>query len=207
MNGRILFLTRFPREPPIRKTTLRNKMTLHNQNKSISELLLGIAIISGLMVPFVRDLGASYSLVTDWEINRFAFSTSNGRFASLFNLIQQICFSILLLRAISKSRKANWLIISCSFFGLIIYSLFAIANNEGDLSSVLFGDVPTTVFVIPLFYLLAEEPSIKLLIKKWVPLLSLFCFIASLISILKFKSLCGFGSYIGWCPARVLAPE
>lgn len=67
---------------------------------------------------------------------------------------------------------------------------------------MLFGDVPTTVFVIPLFYLLAEEPSIKLLIKKWVPLLSLFCFIASLISILKFKSLCGFGSYIGWCPAR-----
>lgn len=87
MNGRILFLTRFPREPPIRKTTLRNKMTLHNQNKSISELLLGIAIISGLMVPFVRDLGASYSFATDWEINRFAFSTSNGRFASLFNLI------------------------------------------------------------------------------------------------------------------------
>lgn len=202
MNGQILFLTRFPLEPPIRKAALRNQMTLQNQNKSLSDLLLGIAIISGLMVPFVRDLGALYSFATDWEINRFAFSTSNGRFASLFNLIQQICFSILLLRAISKSRKANWLIISCSIFGLITYSLFAIANNEGDLTSVLFGDVPTTVFVIPLFYLLAEDPSIKLLIKKWVPFLSLFCFIASLISILKFKYLCGFGSYIGWCPAR-----
>ena len=201
MNGQILFLTRFPREPPIRKTTLRNQMTFQNQ-KSIPDLLLGIAIISGLMVPFVRDLGALYSFATDWEINRFAFSTSNGRFASLFNLIQQICFSILLLRAINKSRKANWLIISCSIFGLITYTLFAIANNVGNLTSVLFGDVPTTVFVIPLFYLLAEEPHIKFLIKKWVPLLSLLCFIASLISILKFKYLCGFGSYIGWCPAR-----
>ena len=185
-----------------KETTLRNKITLRSQNVRISDLLLGIAIISGLMVPFVRDLGASYSFATDWEINRFAFSTSNGRFASLFNLVQQISFSILLLRAVSKSRKANWLIISISFLGLLVYSLIAIVNNEGDLTSVLFGDVPTTVFVIPLFYLLAEEPSIKQLLKKWAPFLSLMCFIASLISILKFKYLCGFGSYIGWCPAR-----
>lgn len=188
--------------PPIRKKTVRNKITLQSQNVRISDLLLGIAIISGLMVPFVRDLGASYSFATDWEINRFAFSTSNGRSASLFNLIQQISFSILLLRAVSKTRKANWLIISISFLGLLVYSLISIVNNEGDLTSVLFGDVPTTVFVIPLFYLLAEEPSIKHLLKKWAPLLSLICFIASLISILKFKYLCGFGSYIGWCPAR-----
>lgn len=40
------------------------------------------------------------------------------------------------------------------------------------------------------------------MIKEWVPLLSLICFIASLASIIKFKSICGFGSYIGWCPAR-----
>lgn len=162
------------------------------------------------MVPFLRDLGSSYSLATDWEVNRFAFSTSNGRFASLFDLIQQISFSILLLRAISKSRKANWLVISCSVFGLIIYSLMAVANNAGDLTSVLFGNVPTTVFInvpttvfiIPLFYLLSEDPRIEQLIKEWVPLLSLICFIASLASIIKFKSICGFGSYIGLCPAR-----
>lgn len=139
------------------------------------------------MVPFLRDLGSSYSLATDWEVNRFAFSTSNGRFASLFDLIQQISFSILLLRAISKSRKANWLVISCSVFGLIIYSLMAVANNAGDLTSVLFGNVPTTVFIIPLFYLLSEDPRIEQLIKEWVPLLSLICFIASLASIIKFK--------------------
>lgn len=78
----------------------------------------------------------------------------------------------------------------------------AVANNAGDLTSVLFGNVPTTVFIIPLFYLLSEDPRIEQLIKKWVPLLSLICFIASLASIIKFKSICGFGSYIGWCPAR-----
>lgn len=126
----------------------------YNHNRRITDLLLAIAVISGLMVPFLRDLGSSYSLATDWEVNRFAFSTSNGRFASLFDLIQQISFSILLLRAISKSRKANWLVISCSVFGLIIYSLMAVVNNAGDLTSVLFGNVPTTVFIIPLFYLL-----------------------------------------------------
>lgn len=181
---------------------MRNQIPLQSHSKRISDLILGIAIISGLMVPFVRDLGASYSFATDWEINRFAFSTSNGRFASLFNLIQQISFSILLLRAISKSRKANWLVISISILGLLVYSLIAVANNEGNLTSILFGDVPTTVFVIPLFYLLSEDPRIRQSMKKWTLLLSVICFTASLISILKFKYLCGFGSYIGWCPAR-----
>lgn len=103
----------------------------YNHNRRITDLLLAIAVISGLMVPFLRDLGSSYSLATDWEVNRFAFSTSNGRFASLFDLIQQISFSILLLRAISKSRKANWLVISCSVFGLIIYEFsFGVNKNE-----------------------------------------------------------------------------
>ena len=202
MNGQIFSLNRIAQTSPIRKTELHYQLKQYNHNRRITDLLLAIAVISGLMVPFLRDLGSSYSLATDWEVNRFAFSTSNGRFASLFDLIQQISFSILLLRAISKSRKANWLVISCSVFGLIIYSLMAVVNNAGDLTSVLFGNVPTTVFIIPLFYLLTEDPRIEQLIKEWVPLLSLICFIASLASIIKFKYLCGFGSYIGWCPAR-----
>ena len=179
MNGQIFSLNRFAQTSPIRKTELHYQLNQYNQNRRITDLLLAIAVISGLMVPFLRDLGSSYSLATDWEVNRFAFSTSNGRFASLFDLIQQISFSILLLRAISKSRKANWLVISCSVFGLIIYSLMAVVNNAGDLTSVLFGNVPTTVFIIPLFYLLTEDPRIEQLIKEWVPLLSLICFIAS----------------------------
>lgn len=73
------------------------------------------------------------------------------------------------------------------FLYLIIYSLMAVVNNAGDLTSVLFGNVPTTVFIIPLFYLLTEDPRIEQLIKEWVPLLSLICFIASLASIIKFK--------------------
>lgn len=118
MNGQIFSLNRIAQTSPIRKTELHYQLKQYNHNRRITDLLLAIAVISGLMVPFLRDLGSSYSLATDWEVNRFAFSTSNGRFASLFDLIQQISFSILLLRAISKSRKANWLVISCSVFGL-----------------------------------------------------------------------------------------
>ena len=42
----------------------------------------------------------------------------------------------------------------------------AVANNAGDLTNVLFGNVPTTVFIIPLFYLLSEDPRIEQLIKE-----------------------------------------
>ncbi len=125
MNGQIFSLNRFAQTSPIRKTELHYQLNQYNQNRRITDLLLAIAVISGLMVPFLRDLGSSYSLATDWEVNRFAFSTSNGRFASLFDLIQQISFSILLLRAISKSRKANWLVISCSVFKITVFVIFA----------------------------------------------------------------------------------
>ena len=96
MNGQIFSLNRIAQTSPIRKTELHYQLKQYNHNRRITDLLLAIAVISGLMVPFLlRDLGSSYSLATDWEVNRFAFSTSNGRFASLFDLIQQISFSIL----------------------------------------------------------------------------------------------------------------
>ena len=141
----------------------------------VSAFLFYIALVAGFLIPLVRDLGGSYILATEWEVSRYAFSTSAGAPATFLSYLQQICLLLLLVKAVFFNRNS--------------YPL-------------LFGSVPITVFLIPLFILVAGEGDLSERLVRVSPSAALVAFVLGFGSIVRFHVLCGWDGTIGWSPAR-----
>ena len=86
--------------------------------------------------------------------------------------------------------------------GFGIYGAIEVFIQGTGILDLLFGSVPVTVFLIPLFILVADEQDLSERLIQLAPRAALIAFVLGFGSIVRFHILCGWGSTVGWCPAR-----
>lgn len=168
----------------------------------VSAFLFYVALAAGFLVPLIRDLGGSYTVASEWETTRFAFRTSAGALATFLDYLQQICLLILLVKSIVFNRNSHPLLSILSIAGFGIYGIIEVLIQGTSILDLLFGSVPVTVFLIPLFILVADEQDLSGRLVRLAPRAALIALVLGFGSIVRFHILCGWGSTVGWCPAR-----
>lgn len=168
----------------------------------VSAFLFYVALVAGFLVPLVRDLGGSYVTASEWESTRFAFRTSAGAFATFLDYLQQICLLLLLAKAMFFNRNSHPLLCILGIAGFGIYGAIELLIQGTSVHDLLFGSVPITVFLIPLFILVADEQDLSGCLVRLAPRAALIALVLGFGSIIHFHMLCGWGSTVGWCPAR-----
>lgn len=169
---------------------------------SVSAFLFYVALIAGFLLPLIRDLGGSYTFASEWETTRFAFRTSMGASATFLDYLQQTCLLILLVKSIFFNRNSHPLLSILGIAGFVIYGAIEVFIQGTGVLDLLFGSVPVTVFLIPLFILVADEQDLSERLIRLAPRAALIALVLGFGSIVRFHILCGWGSTVGWCPAR-----
>lgn len=170
----------------------------------IAVLLLYIAVVAGISISFVRDSGATYSLATQWETSRYAFSTSLGGLATILDLLQKGCLLLLLLRSVMSLGHRHLILSVVALLAFAIYGSVGVLIDGVSLFDMLFGSVPLTMLLIPLCITIAKDRVLVEHLARLAPFASLVSLILALLSIVHFQIICGWGSTVGWCPARDL---
>ena len=188
----------------VKQTGNRRNASIYRRlgDLSVSAFLFYVALAAGFLIPLVRDLGGSYIIATEWETMRFAFCTSTGAFATYLNYLQQICLLLLLVKAIFFNRNCHQLLCVLGIAGFSIYGAMEVLIEGISVLDLLFGNVPLTVFLIPLFILVADEQDLSKRLVRLAPCAALIALVLGFGSIVRFHILCGWGSTVGWCPAR-----
>ena len=168
----------------------------------VSAFLFYVALVAGFLIPLVRDLGGSYILATEWEISRYAFRTSAGAPATFLSYLQQICLLLLLVKAVFFNRNSHPLLSIFAITGFGVYGAVELLIRKTSMLDLLFGSVPITVFLIPLFILVAGEGDLSERLVRVSPGAALIAFMLGFGSIVRFHVLCGWDGTIGWSPAR-----
>lgn len=171
-------------------------------NRSLTVILFSIAVWLGLASIFVRDIGASYHVVSQWDSTRFFFETSLGGIGTFLDLCQQILLLCLLFMLLLERKPKNRLLILAAFGSFVIYGLIAIADEHIQLFDALFGGVPLVMCIVPLMIIGGEDRELLCFIRKYsLPAASL-ALLFGILSAFRFQMICGWGTTIGWCPAR-----
>ena len=172
------------------------------QHVRVIDIIFISAFLFSFLVPFIRDLGGAYSLASEWETTRFAFSTTMGRYAALLDYVQCVLFLLLLLKYVLSHKNDMLLTSILSIGGFIIYTIIEIIGKHVEIFDALFGSVPTTVFLLPMFSLLGNDINLYGIIQKYVKTFAIVSLSLCFLSIIRFHIQCGWGSTVGWCPAR-----
>lgn len=171
-------------------------------NRSLTVILFSIAVLLGFASIFVRDIGASYHLVSQWNSMRFFFETSLGGIGTLLDLCQQVLLLCLLFLLLLERKPRNRLLILASFGSFVIYGLIATVGEHIQLFDALFGGVPLVMCILPLMIIGGEDRELLCFIKKYSLPAAFLALLFGIVSVIRFQMICGWGTTIGWCPAR-----
>ena len=188
---------------PVKPASRRN-ISVSLGSIPVAVLLMYIAVTAGICVSFVREIGATYSFATEWELTRFAFSTSLGRLATLLDLLQKGCLLLLLLRSVVSRDNKHLILSVVAISAFAIYGSIGVLIDGVSFFDMLFGSVPLTMLLIPLFVTMAQDKTLVRCLARLAPAASAVSFGLSFISVVHFHLMCGWGSTVGWCPARDL---
>lgn len=170
----------------------------------VAVLLMYLAVMAGICVPFVREIGATYNFATEWETTRFVFSTSLGKLATFLDLLQKGSLLLLLVRSVLSPANKHLFLSVVAFFVFMIYGAVGVFSDGVSLFDMMFGSVPLTMLLIPVFLTIAQDEVLVKHLGRLAPVASAVSLGLSLLSIIHFHLVCGWGSAVGWCPARDL---
>lgn len=170
----------------------------------VAALLMYVGIVAGICVPFVRDMGASYGFASEWELTRYAFSTSLGSLATLLDLLQKSCLLLLLLGLVLNGGNRHLILSLIALLSFVVYGAIGVLIDGVPLLDMLFGSVPLTMLLIPLFITASQDRDLIGRLARFAPIASATSLVLALASGLHFQIACGWGSTVGWCPARDL---
>ena len=171
-------------------------------NRSLTVILFSIAVCLGFASIFVRDIGASYHVVSQWDSIRYFFETSFGGIGTLLDLCQQVVLLCLLFMLLLDRKPRNPLFILAAFSSCVIYGLIATVGEHIQLFDALFGGVPLVICIVPLMIIGGEDRELLCFIRKYsLPAASL-ALLFGILSAFRFQMIGGWGATIGWCPAR-----
>ena len=169
---------------------------------SLSHALLDIGIACGLIGLVFLELGRGYSFASEWEFTRFAFTSSNYRLWTLFTDLSQTCF-LCIIPLVAARRPVKMILVPLlATGGYVIYSMIEIFGSGTDPHDALFGSASTVIFLIPLLYVLAADSDLRETMRRIAPRLALIYLALTAWSSVNFYMACGWGSQIGWYPAR-----
>lgn len=179
-----------------------NRCNSDSKTDKLLSNIYTISIVLCFLSIIVRDIGASYYPVSQWNATRFIFEASLPGLATLFDLMQQIALLCLIVILICRNKNLNWLLILASLFAFCAYGLVAVFGEGVELREALFGGVPLVACLVPLFFLAGSDRPLLKNIIKYCHGISGLAFLLGIVSAVRFQIGCGWGATIGWCPAR-----
>lgn len=171
-------------------------------NRSLTVILFSIAVWLGFASIFVRDIGASYYAVSQWDSMRFFFETSLGGIGTFLDLCQQVLLLCLLLMLLLERKPRKRLLILAAFGSFVLYGLIATVGEHIQLFDALFGGVPLVMCILPLMIIGGEDRELLCFIRKYSLSAASLALLFGVLSAFRFQMICGWGTTIGWCPAR-----
>lgn len=173
-----------------------------DRTATLSRVLLYIGIACGVIGLVFLELGRGYSFANEWDFTRFAFTSSNYRPWTLFTDLSQICFLCIIPIVVARKPIRMILVPLFAIGGYVIYSMIEVFGLGTAPLDALFGSASTVVFLIPLFYILATDSDLLETMRRIAPWLALLYLVLTAWSTVNFYMACGWGSQIGWYPAR-----
>ena len=183
------------------KYTLCNKPRLSVSDIRLVELFLLLSVVFCLLSQVVSLLGGSFSPISEWTLTYFSYSTSFGQYVTLLKYSSQLCLIVVLLSVIVKNGASDPILIILSLTGFVLYLVVEIAGGANPLE-VVFGSIPLSVFLVPLFVFVGQDVRLASMIAKWSIPLAFVCFFASGLITLWFRLSWGWTMEFGDFPGR-----
>lgn len=174
----------------------------HDRMMKLACALLYLGVAAGVLGLVFLELGRGYNYASEWDQTRYAFTSSNFRLWTALTDFSQICF-LLIIPIISALKRTKLVLVQLTAAGgFIIYSVIELFGQGTSPLDALFGSASTIVFLIPLFFVLGFDSDFLRTIRRIAPWLALLYLSLAAWSVLNFYATCGWGSKIGWYPAR-----